>query len=239
MILGLILLHLLAGRLRFLNRATQNVWLSFAAGTSVAFVFLHLFPEMQDAQEQIVLDKGTGAFTGRFVYLIALASLVLFYGLDRLVKANQSTAGREAGKTDGETTTAMGVYWLHMISFTLYNALIGYLLVYRKGEDVQRDLFFLLAMALHFMVNDYSLCNDHRHTYQRVGRWLLSAAIGAGWLTGWLTTINEAWVNGLFAFLAGGVVLNVLKEELPESRQSRFVPFLIGVVIYSGLLLLL
>ena len=40
----------------------------------------------------------------------------------------------------------------------------------------------------------------------------------------------------LFAFLAGGVVLNVLKEELPEDRQSRFLPFLLGAGGYALLL---
>jgi hypothetical protein len=41
----------------------------------------------------------------------------------------------------------------------------------------------------------------------------------------------------LFSFLAGGVVLNVLKEELPEERKSNFWAFLFGVVFYAGLLL--
>jgi hypothetical protein len=31
-------------------------------------------------------------------------------------------------------------------------------------------------------------------------------------------------------------VLNVLKEELPEERQSRFLPFALGVVTYAALL---
>lgn len=41
----------------------------------------------------------------------------------------------------------------------------------------------------------------------------------------------------LIAFLAGGVVLNVLKEELPEERESRFWAFAIGTALYAALLL--
>jgi hypothetical protein len=33
------------------------------------------------------------------------------------------------------------------------------------------------------------------------------------------------------------VVLNVLKEELPEDRQSRFTAFAAGAAIYAALLL--
>ncbi|MGG6265580.1 hypothetical protein ACQ4M3_06190 [Leptolyngbya sp. AN03gr2] len=43
-----------------------------------------------------------------------------------------------------------------------------------------------------------------------------------GWVIGSATTIHLAAIAVLFAFLAGGVVLNVLKEELPEGRESRF-----------------
>lgn len=41
----------------------------------------------------------------------------------------------------------------------------------------------------------------------------------------------------LFAFLAGGVILNVLKEELPEERESRFSAFAGGALLYAALLL--
>ena len=42
----------------------------------------------------------------------------------------------------------------------------------------------------------------------------------------------------LAAFLAGGVILNVLKEELPEERKSRIAPFFIGAFGYAAILLL-
>jgi hypothetical protein len=36
--------------------------------------------------------------------------------------------------------------------------------------------------------------------------------------------------------MAGGVILNVLKEELPEERQSKFWAFALGAAIYAALL---
>jgi hypothetical protein len=42
----------------------------------------------------------------------------------------------------------------------------------------------------------------------------------------------------LFAFVAGALVLNVIKEELPEVDESRFAAFLVGAVVYAVLLLL-
>ncbi len=40
----------------------------------------------------------------------------------------------------------------------------------------------------------------------------------------------------LIAFLAGGVVLNALKEELPKGRESCFAAFLSGAAGYTALL---
>lgn len=41
------------------------------------------------------------------------------------------------------------------------------------------------------------------------------------------------------AFLAGEVILNVLKEELPNERKSRFGAFALGTAAYAALLLVL
>lgn len=71
-----------------------------------------------------------------------------------------------------------------------------------------------------------------------MGRWVLAAAILVGWAAGLATNVGEAAIGVLFVFLAGGVVLNVLKEELPEERRSRFLPFVLGAAGYSLLLLL-
>ena len=51
------------------------------------------------------------------------------------------------------------------------------------------------------------------------------------------TELSDIAVAVLIAFLAGGVVLNVLKEELPEERESRFWAFALGAALYAGLLL--
>jgi hypothetical protein len=44
-------------------------------------------------------------------------------------------------------------------------------------------------------------------------------------------------VAALIALLAGSVVLNVIKEELPKEHESRFWAFLLGTAGYAALLL--
>lgn len=232
--IGLAIVHLLAGQLRWLDRTPRSRWLSFGSGVSVAYVFVHILPDLSEAQETLseIMDGAIG-FLEHHVYLMALLGMSVFYGLERLVKVSRQR-NEDAGKGD---VAEIGVFWLHMGSFAVYNALIGYLLLHREDVERRSLLLFSVAMALHFIVNDYGLRQDHKHIYDRVGRWILAGAIVCGWAIGSGTAIDAAAIALLFSFLAGSVMLNVLKEELPEERESRFGAFLAGAGIYAVLLL--
>lgn len=233
---GLALVHLFAGRLTFLDQTPRSRWLSFSSGVSVAYVFVHILPDLGAAQ--VTLQKSLNSklvFIEHHVYLIALIGVAVFYGLERAATLSRQQNRRE-GKGD---VTSIEVFWLHMISFAIYNALIGYLLLHREVPGITSLLLFAIAMALHFVVNDYGLRENHKRIYDHIGRWILAAAITLGWVVGSHTKISQAAIAVLFAFLAGGVVLNVLKEELPEERESRFWAFVLGAGGYAALLLAL
>jgi hypothetical protein len=59
----------------------------------------------------------------------------------------------------------------------------------------------------------------------------------AGWAVGLRVEITATLVAAILALLAGSVVLNVVKEELPEDRESRFWAFVLGAGIYAAMLL--
>ena len=65
---------------------------------------------------------------------------------------------------------------------------------------------------------------------------MLAVAAVLGWVVAFLTEIPEVTIAVLTAFLAGGVVLNVLKEELPGERLAKFRPFAGGALAYVVLL---
>jgi len=55
-----------------------------------------------------------------------MAGLTAFYGLERLAKTSR---GQSREGTDA--TFGARLFWIHIGSFSLYNLLIGYLLVHR------------------------------------------------------------------------------------------------------------
>lgn len=226
--------HLYSGKLRFLDVTPRSRWLSAAGGISVAYVFVHILPDLAEAQETIREAAGESfAFLEQHVYLVALVGLGVFYGLERSAKISR----RRRRRLGGPDAAGAGVFWLHTASFALYNALIGYLLLHRETPGLLSLLLYAFAMAVHFVVNDHGLREDHKDTYHHLGRWVLAAAVLVGWVIGLFGDISEAALAMLFAFLAGGVVLNVLKEELPEERQSRFWAFVLGAGVYAVILL--
>ena len=220
--------HVFAGKLRFLDGIPRSVWLSGAGGASVAYVFLHLLPELAHGQEALAASVAL-EFLEAHVWIVALVGLAVFYGLD--------TAARET-EDDTSEASSRGVFWLHIASFGLYNAIIGYLLLHREDPSVTALAIYTSAMALHFVVNDYGLRQNHPSLYHDIGRWLLGAAVILGCALATVLQLPEPVVVAMVAFLGGGVILNVLKEELPEDRQSRFFPFVVGAVLYAVLLVI-
>lgn len=229
MILGFVLIHILAEKLRFLDVVPRSRWLSAAGGISVSYVFLHVLPELTEVQHHLQEGYPSLQFLQHHAYLVALFGLCMFYGLEATIRKRHS---RREPTTDG-----LGLFWVHISAFSVYNLLIGYLLVELEHANLSEALTYFVAMALHFIVNDFGLRMDHQHIYNQVGRWVLCAAVILGWILGNLISISESSLGVLFALLAGGVILNVLKEELPEERQSRFIPFFLGAAAYSFVLL--
>ena len=233
--LAFTIIHICTKYLFFVKHGERNYFLSVSGGIAVSYVFIHLLPEL-NSHQRIIEDSNTFEglkFLENHAFIMALCGLVIFYGLERMVK-NAKKGDKESKKGISYT----GVFWIHISFFFVYNALIGYLLIREHYENGSGMFFYFLALAVHFMTNDHSLRSEHKQVYDKYGRWLLSGAILIGWILGVVTKVDELIISLLVAFLAGGITLNVLKEELPEEKDSSFVAFSIGILGYTSLLLL-
>lgn len=219
-----------------LRHRQRQRWLvvSAAAGISVAYVFVDLLPEL--AAQNLVLREAGGEsllFAEQRIYVLALLSFVVMYGLEHLVLAQreQRRHAIEHGQRDA-------VYWLHLIGFAAYGALIGALLVERQQQGLLSLVLYTFAMALHFVVVNHALSEAHGEVYRADGRWVLTASVLVGWWLGGIEPLSDAAFARLFALLAGGVVITSLRAELPDDRRGRFWPFCISAIGFSVLLML-
>ena len=239
---GLAALHLMAPHIRKLPLVPERDMGSFAGGLAVAYVFLHLLPEIAAGNEAIgealsdVLEPTP--LLELAIFLVALTGFTVFYGLERLAT---STGARDRAPSAGGVASSprepAGVYWLHLGSFMIYNGLITYTMVLRVRTGLLFALLFTVAMGLHFVLTDRGLAEHYPHRFRATGRILLAASLLAGWtLAALFAPTITLLVALLTALLGGSVLLNVFKEEIPTNRSSSFVWFSIGMVLYAVLL---
>jgi hypothetical protein len=75
--IALALVHLSVNKLKFLSTMPRSRWLSGAGGVSVAYVFVHLLPELSEKQEAFAgLESG---ILENHVYVMALIGLTILY----------------------------------------------------------------------------------------------------------------------------------------------------------------
>ncbi|WP_448624901.1 hypothetical protein [Geodermatophilus sp. URMC 64] len=241
-------LHLAAPRIRGLPFVPEAATGSFAGGLAVAYVFVHLLPELAEGNEAVgealadvlrptpLIDLG--------IFAVALTGFTVFYGLERLADRERRPrlAGVGAGSGSGGSRPereSAGVYRLHLGSFLVYNALITYTMVLRLRTGLAFALLFTVAMGLHFVLTDRGLEERYPDRFGGRGRLALAGALIAGWLlSAVLAPSSTLLVALLTALLAGSVLLNVFKEEIPSGRRSSFGWFVVGLVLYAALLAL-
>jgi hypothetical protein len=230
------LAHLLAGRLRFLSVSPRSAWLSAAGGSSVAYVFVYILPKLAD--KNLVLlrarDAGIYGFLEHHAYLVALAGFVSYYSLDRA-----DEFARRLPWSKGQLNPArLLVVYLRVVGFAAYSFLVGYMTVHHLSPGLAPLLLWTVALMLHFLISDHGLHHRYGAVYKRVICWALVVATMAGWGVGTVTHVADQTVALLFAFLAGFMIINVMREELPDWEHSHLWPFLVGAAAYTGLLLL-
>ncbi len=233
--LCLALLHIFIGKLNWIDSTIpKDRWLSLGGGVSIAYVFLEILPELNQAQLEIesVINNAV-LYLEKHVYLLALIGLLIFYGLELLVQHSRQL-NREAGREDG---SSLGIFWIHIGAFAIYNALIGELLSNTEERGLVNAIILCIALGLHFLINDHSLREHHKAVYDNIGRWVLAAFLVFGWIIGQAVHLDKAAVAAVWAFVAGGIILNALKEELPSLQHSRFWSFALGLGGYTLLLL--
>lgn len=212
----------------------QHKVLSFSAGISVAYVFVHLLPEVESARALLVQLTADWSvpLPAYLVSLAALAGFMLFYGLDRLVAWS-----RPAGNAAGDPEAGIGFSGrLHVGIFAIYVGMVAYLKISALEKGETPIWLFAVAMGTHFLTVSHTLSRDYGAPYNRTGRFVLAGAAIAGWAIGAVSELPKALMVLPLATLSGAIIAISLIEELPQENEGRFWPFLLGGVFYAAIL---
>lgn len=211
--------HLWASRAQALGFIRHGRLLSLGGGVSIAYVFIDLLPKL--GKNELIVQaslKGLFPYFERHVYVLALAGFLTFFVVDRTEKSKRGFA-------------------FSLFSYALFNFLVGYAVADKNDPEVQPLILFTVAMALHYFINDHSLTQRHRQDYSRWGRYLLIACLFCGWLLGQGYDLSPTAVALVSAFIGGGVIMNVIRHELPHDNPHSLGTLLLAAAAYTALLL--
>lgn len=230
--LFLMLAHALSAWVSRSALAQGYGFVSFAGGVSVGYVFLDMLPNLVEYNKPIgeflISNQWLTPFTELLIYIIALAGFLVYYGLDLFAERYQMV------RHDDRL-----MYRLHLAMFGIYNVLITYTMSLRALTGLTYTLLFTFAMALHFILTDRKFCRFYPLQFNHLGRVVLVSALFFGWLLSVVfDPVRVLFVAFLTAFLAGSILLNVFREELPESSLASFRWFVLGALLIASILLL-
>jgi len=220
------------------NESRSRRWITASAGASVAYIWLHMLPELSEAQRTFTrITQGARLPMPEFrIYMSGLLGFVVFFGLEHMT---WSSRAKSRGR-GGEARTSHFVYRLNLAGFLAYGASVSYLMV-RDGAEygALSLLLYLIAMGLHFVVVDHSLREQHGDAYDRRGRWLLALVVLLGGFSAKVTVLPEQTVLTLLGLVAGGVISNNTLMELSQEKEGSFFHFFAGAMGYALLLALI
>lgn len=211
------LVYLLGPRIRNFLRKRETIARSFGGGCAASYVFLQLFPEIESAYELL----------GDAMHFIALVSFLLVFGTEMylLSRSARSETGQESKLN----------FWMHIgLSW-----IAAWLLVFALPEDVAGNAVLVVVgstvIAVRLLYKDYVLHEHHTGTFESSVRYVLALAPIAAWLARTITTPSELVIDLLIAVLAGFLLHNVFRHELPGHTNFRFLWFAGGVASYAVL----
>jgi hypothetical protein len=88
---------------------------------------------------------------------------------------------------------------------------------------------FALSLGLHLLSSDIGLQEKYGSMHVRSGRYILIAAVICGYALSNVRRPRELVIDLLTATLAGFMLYNIFRTELPEIRHARYLPFLAGI----------
>ncbi len=209
----LVAVHLFAAHIGRRLDTAERAADSCGGGMAVAYVFLHLLPELEKGHEVL----------GHAVHGIALVGFVGFSAAEHWIHR------RREG-------TAVGRFKLRIALQCTYNWLLIYMLPEAVEAGFGYALLLTAALGLHLLSTDYSLHAELPREFQSWGRWVLAAGLVAGYVTDLFYEPVDPYVADVWiALLAGFLLCNVFRDEAPDPRSSHFGWFIAGVVLYGSL----
>jgi len=196
----------------------------------LAYVFIHLLPELASGGSELsevqgLVDYVPAPLVEALLFLVALGGVLVVFSLNVLMKQRESAPPFAV--------------WLQLFNVAAINYLYAYSLPSLITTGVGYGVLFTVVISAHVLLMDRYAAVHHPQRFRRRNRWIGSAALVLGLLHACLFhPVDALTLATATAFLGGGLLMAVFREELPDLHQTRL-PWLLAGCGGMGMLLLL
>jgi zinc transporter ZupT len=209
----LAVIHLASERVEPRHVATRWRLISFAAGISIAYLFLHLLPETYKAADHI----------SGWVFVFLLVGFTVFHLIEKYVYRH---AERERLVEELKE--------IHSVSFLVYHFVVGVALTGKFEESMLEGVLFLVPVAFHSGLSTASLSGIHDDMRERTPlRVLLSLSTLLGVIFAVFVRIPPVLELSLVSFVAGVLLYIIVREFLPQKEKGEPAYFVLGLLVFA------
>ena len=168
--------HWLASWVASRSEQQQRRWSSVGGGAGLAYVFVHLLPELASGGSELskargLIDYVPTSLVEALLFLIALLGVLVVFSLNVLMK-----------QRDDAPPLAV---WLQLSSFAAINYLYAYSLPSLISTGLAYGILFTIAISAHVLLADRTMAARHPTIFRTRLRWVGTAepSCGLSWVT--------------------------------------------------------
>lgn len=226
MISGIVVLlmaatYILYPRFEKAASAYLHQWIPFTGGVAIGYVFLYLLPKLSDYTNSITVDgvQGVWEILDYRVYLYGLAGFTFYYFVD------QYRTHEDRDHLLPEILQGGG--------FFIYSMLSGYVIANWSRPGLIPVFLAGSILTLHMLAVNYQVRKWNSRVFDNYFRWLFALALIIGWSVGTFLVIPKELEIIITGILAGGIITNIMNEELPDQEPHKIRPFIAGVLLIT------
>ena len=238
--------HLTAPKLYGSSERYEKAVISFSGGVAAAYVFFDLLPTIQKSGENLKLllpnyldYLGQMSISEVVIFGVAFMGFLVFFVSEHVAVHSRRRAAADTGQHVDSVAAPKEVFVIHFSLLALISLLIAYNLRFEVRASLLGGLLFSIALILHFFGTDRTMEIHYRNLFERYGRYILSIMPLTGWALSALFPERQSEAAVFLAFVAGAVLFNVIKDEVPGTENGDPKFFVLGALIYAAVLILL
>lgn len=216
LVLGIV--HYFSEKIYSLISAQRIKIISFAAGISITYLFLVLFPELYYAVEHLQ----------KLLFIYLLLGFASFHLIEKFIYkyARKRDLKRELKEA-------------HSIAFFIYYFLIGIILVNFVKINILAGVLFFIPIFFHTAFTPVSLSGIHQKVREnRLAKLILSGSAFFGVILAKNILIPQKIYHALLGFVVGILLYVIVRELIPRKKKGEPLFFVLGIILYLILIVL-